>query len=74
MTTKLTTSPVTRESARDYHPDGGGRTRPLIVTLTSDDEIVMRPKGSRGRPVKLSLLDAYTRAVLGSVSIPPRRK
>lgn len=72
MTTKLKVA-VTRETVGEYRPDGGGRNRPLIVTLDAPDVLRIRPKGTQ-REVIVSLETIYRDALLRHASIPQRRQ
>lgn len=72
MATKLKAA-VTRETVGEYRPDGGGRNRPLIVTLDAPDVLRIRPKGTQ-REVVVSIEVIYRDAVLRQAAIPQRRK
>lgn len=72
MTTKLK-SAVTRETVGEYRPDGGGRNRPLIVSLEPGDVLRIRPKGTQ-REVLVPIDMVYRDAVLRQAAIPQRRK
>lgn len=62
MATKLTTA-VTRESSREYRPDGGGKLRPLMITLQPGDVLELKPKGLKRPPVRLEMGALYELAV-----------
>lgn len=62
MTTKLS-APVARETTKEYRPDGGGRLRPLIVTLLPGDVLELRPKGLKQPPIQLALGVLYEQGV-----------